>query len=460
MARRVMLIGLDCVPPALAFERYRAIMPNLTALCERGCFARLRSTFPPITVPAWSAMVSGRDPGELGVYGFRKRQHGSYDLSLVTSADIEAERVWDVIGRHGLRSSVVAVPPSWPPFPVRGELVSCFMTPSAEQPHTFPSPLAGELAARFGPYVPDVEVRSSDKAGLESALSAMTSQHFAIARHLWSTRDPDFLMFVEIGPDRLHHAFYADLEPLHPQHDPATPYREVGERYYALLDRELGKLLALADEQTAIVVASDHGARPLRSTFRINEWLMQRGLLALREAPTTAQPLRAELVDWSRTRAWAEGGYYARLFFNVRGREAHGVVEPGELSESTAELQRELRAVCGRDGEPWRNLVESPAALYREVRGTAPDLLAIFDELNVRPLSTVGSGELYAERDDRDADACNHDFHGIFVCAGAGVEARGELPECAIQDVGATVLALLSVPQPDDWLGRDRSASA
>ena len=460
MSRRVMLIGLDCVPPALAFDRYRPLMPNLSALMERGAFAKLRSTHPPITVPAWSAMISGRDPGELGLYGFRKRVPDSYRLELATSADVKVQRVWDLLAQQGLFSSVIAVPPSSPPFAVKGELVSCFLTPGSDEPHTFPAQLAGELAARFGPYVPDVEVRATDRSGLEAALSEMTRQHFAIARHLWSTREPDFLMLVEIGPDRLHHAFYADIDPKHPEHDPEGPYRGVGERYYALLDRELGSLLALADDETAILVASDHGARPLQSAFRINEWLLREGLLTLRHVPERPAALREEWVDWSRTKAWAEGGYYARVFLNVQGREPEGSVTPSEAPALLARLQQALSGVCGAHGEPWKNDVAAPAALYREVRGFAPDLLAVFDELNVRPIATVGTDGLYAARDDRDADACNHDVHGIFVCAGAGVEARGELAECAIQDVGATVLGLLGVARPDDWLGADRSAAS
>jgi predicted AlkP superfamily phosphohydrolase/phosphomutase len=119
-----------------------------------------------------------------------------------------------------------------------------------------------------------------------------------------------------------------------------------------------------------------------------------------------------------------------------------------------------LLDVTGPNGERWQNSVDAPASLYREVRGFAPDLLAIFDQLNVRPIATVGSDGVYAARDDRDADACNHDTHGIFVCAGAAVTARGDLGECAIQDVGVTALALLGVERPSDWLGRDRSGVA
>ena len=458
--RRVMLIGLDCVPPALAFERGGALMPNLSALMARGAWARLRSTMPPITVPAWTSMVSGRDPGELGLYGFRKRARGSYELSMVQSPDVACDRVWDVLGRKGLRSSVLFVPPSYPPYPVSGELVSCFLTPDASMSHTFPAPLQGELAARFGAYIPDVEVRMRERVGLVDELIRMTRQHFAIARHVWLTREADFLMMVEIGPDRLHHACFHDLDPQHPRHRADAPGVQEAERYYRELDAELGALLALADEDTAVLVASDHGARPLQSAFCINEWLIREGWLTLREIPTTPQPLKPGMVDFARTRAWAEGGYYARVFLNVRGREPAGSVAPEHADALRAELQTSLRAVKGPRGEAWANLIEAPADLYREVRGDAPDLLAVFDDLNVRALSTVGSQSIHASSDDRGADSCNHDWHGIFALAGAGVSARGALADCAIYDVGATILGLLDVSKPEDWLGVDRSRQA
>ncbi len=455
-----MLIGLDCVPPALAFERLRGRMPNLSRLMERGSFARLRSTMPPITVPAWTCMVSGRDPGEHGVYGFRRREAGAYGLSMVQSGDLREERVWDVLARHDLRSSLLFVPPSYPPFPVHGELVSCFLTPDAEHAHTFPKALSGELAARFGAYIPDVEVRKRELDGLVEELTQMTRQHFAMARHLWKTREADFLMMVEIGPDRLHHALFQHLDPAHPLHDPSSPLVEAASGYYATLDAELGSMLTLADEDTAVLVASDHGARPLQSAFCINEWLLREGYLRLKQTPPVPQPLRAEWVDWAHTQAWAEGGYYARVFLNIEGREPQGCVKPEDAPALREALRAGLRQVAGRDGSAWQNRVEAPEDLYRAVRGDAPDLLAVFDDLNVRALSTVGGASLYADSDDRGADACNHDWHGIFVLSGAGVTPRGELGECSIYDVGATVLSLLGIEKPADWLGTARDVEA
>jgi predicted AlkP superfamily phosphohydrolase/phosphomutase len=451
-----MLIGLDCVPPVLAFERYADVMPNLSALRTRGAWGPLRSTTPPITVPAWTSMISGRDPGQLGLYGFRTRPRGSYALRRIDARDVRCARVWDVLARHGKRSSVLFVPPASPPFQVQGELVSCFLH-DGEGPSAFPERLQGELEARFGPYLADVDVHEGPSERLFEQLCAMTRQHFAIARHVWSTRDPDFMMLVEIGPDRLHHAFFAQIDPDHPRHDPHGSWRELGARYYALLDHELGSLCALADSETDILVASDHGARPSRGCFLINQWLIEQGLLRLRAEPQRPAPLVPEQIDFGSTRVWAEGGYYARLFLNVMGREPQGIVPASEVDALRDRLRASLSRVRGPAGELWNNRVEAPQDLYREVRGDAPDLLAFFDQLNVRALSLVGAPRLYQDRDPRGGDAANHDMLGIFALAGPHVSARGELPECSIYDVGKSVLALFGCDPDPGWQGRDRT---
>ena len=55
---RVLVVGLDCAPPALVFDRLRRSMPSIASLMRRGAYGPLRSTLPPITVPAWACMIS------------------------------------------------------------------------------------------------------------------------------------------------------------------------------------------------------------------------------------------------------------------------------------------------------------------------------------------------------------------------------------------------------------------
>ena len=81
-----MLIGLDCAAPELVFDHWLNDLPNLKRLCQNGIHGPLRSCDPPITVPAWSVMMSSKSPGRLGVYGFRNRADHWYDRYLIANS--------------------------------------------------------------------------------------------------------------------------------------------------------------------------------------------------------------------------------------------------------------------------------------------------------------------------------------------------------------------------------------
>ncbi len=104
MPSRALVIGLDCAPPQLVFDRWLDELPAIRGLTERGSFGVLRSCDPPITVPAWSVMTSSRNPGVLGFYGFRNRKDHSYDgLAFANSRSVKVPRVWDLLSERGSR---------------------------------------------------------------------------------------------------------------------------------------------------------------------------------------------------------------------------------------------------------------------------------------------------------------------------------------------------------------------
>ena len=456
---RVLVLGLDCVPPRLAFERYRHVMPNLSALMAAGTWGPLLSTTPPITVPAWASLFSGYDPGELGLYGFRNRVPGSYALDLTSSSQLQLPMLWQRLDA-AQRACVLFVPPSFPPRALQGELVSCFLTPDAASLHTFPEALAAELRERFGPYIPDVEdYRTDDRARLLQQLYAMTAQHFQIACYLQRTRRPDLMAIVEIGPDRFHHGFWSALDPEHPQYDSAGAYRDAGLLYYAFLDRQLGLLLRAAGPDVNVLVLSDHGARPLHGCVHINEWLIRHGYLVLSHYPAQLTPWAKLEVDWSRTRVFGEGGYYSRMMLNVAGREPRGIVAQADVAGLCAQMQRELAAQAGPSGEPLKQRVLRPDECYRVLRGLPPDLMVFWDDLNYRSSGAVGGETLFSKTNDTGPDGCNHDWHGIFVLAGPDVRARGPLREVHHGDVAPTVLKLLGRPA-SELRGCDRSLAS
>ncbi len=458
---RVALIGLDCASPRLLFGELASVMPRLTALRVRGTWGTLRSTTPPITLPAWACMLTGRDPGELGIYGFRELAAQSYEMQLASAAHVRVPWVWERLRAAGKRTAALFVPPTYPVRASADVLVSCLLTPSARSVHTHPEALGAELAERLGPYQPDVEnFRGHDTSALDvvAELRAMSVQRFAIAKHVWRSEQPDFMAMVDIGIDRLHHVLWRSLDTSDPQYDRNPLLRGAALEYLALVDRELGGLLDELGEDTSVIVASDHGARPLRGAIAINEWLIDQGYLVLRDArPTAPTPLARAAIDWTRTRAWAEGGYYARIFLNVVGREPQGIVQRAERVELRDALAAQLGQIRGPAGELLRHRIETPEALYRAQHGRPPDLLAFFGDLDYRAAGTLGHGRVCLPHNDTGADGCNHDWDGLFVHAGPGAAQQAEPAAWSIYDVTRTILGLAGVRCDDDLLGEDRA---
>lgn len=407
-------------------------MPTLRRLRATGSWGVLRSIVPPITVPAWASATTGRDAGELGLYGFRNREPGTYAMRTATRGDVRFPHVWDHVVGRGERAAALFVPPSYPVATEASDRlvqVSCMLTPGADVPHTHPPSLGAELAARLGPYVPDL-ARELEGEDAMDGLFAMARQHFDIAEHVLATHDPSLLFLVEIGTDRLNHLFWPLLDPSDPRHVPDHAIARRARDYYGYLDLRLERLVEQSGAGTNVVVMSDHGARPLLGGVHVNELLVREGLLVLRREPREEEVLTPALVDWSRTRAWSDGGYYARVFLNVAGREPEGVVAPHEIDPLLARIEALVRTVPDPSGRGHR--VVRPREVFRAVNGRAPDLLIFFGDLALRSLGKVGASALvvgpeHVER-DRGRGGCNHDWDGAYVAAGPDWPREGERP--------------------------------
>jgi len=452
---RILVAGLDCAAPELLLGED---LPNIRRLMEGGVYGSLESVIPPITVPAWMCMATSQDPGSLGVYGFRNRIDHSYDgFHTADSRWFRAPAMWDQVAVQGGRSILIGVPPSYPPSRMNGIRVGCFLTPDPERNvFTHPSEVGSRIAGLVGRYPVDVQgFRTEDKDRLLADILEMTRKHFEVVRHFLTTERWDYFHFVEIGLDRIHHGFWKHHDPTHLRHDARTPYRNVIRDYYRLLDRELGSLLDALDDETIVLVVSDHGARPLDGGFCVNEWLVQEGFLALRSPPKEVTRFEKLDVDWGRTRAWSSGGYYARIFLNVKGREPAGVIPPEDYGRVRDELTARLEATEDDAGRPLGTRVFRPEEIYARVERVAPDLIVHFGDLAWRAIGGVGYGRVHVQENDTGPDDCNHAQHGAFVLAGPGIPEGGERTGSRLLDMAPTLLSAGGFDVPATMQGRD-----
>jgi predicted AlkP superfamily phosphohydrolase/phosphomutase len=452
---KLLVIGLDCAAPALLFGDER--LTNIRRLMEGGCYGRLESVVPPITIPAWQCMVTSQDPGSLGVYGFRNRADHSYDkLEIVNSKSFKAMTIWDSLAMEGKRSVVIGVPPSFPPRRLNGISVGCFMTPSVDDDYTFPANIKNEIRELVGEYLVDVKgFRTDDKAWLRDQIFEMSSKQFTVVRHYLQNAEWDYFHFVNIALDRVHHGFWKYIDETHPDYEPDSPFARVIPDFYAHLDEEIGRVLELLDDDTAVLVVSDHGAQALHGGFCVNEWLVQQGLLVLNEYPQAVTPFGKLDVNWEKTRVWSEGGYYARVFFNVKGREPNGVIEPAEYDAFRDRMTHEFEELPTPEGKPMGSLVFKPEETYHSVKNVAPDLIVHFGALDWRSIGGVGYNEsLYVRENDTGPDDCNHAQFGAFILAAPNVPAVGELQGARLLDIAPTLMEVGGYEIPESFQGR------
>ncbi|MEX2016105.1 MAG: alkaline phosphatase family protein [Candidatus Hydrogenedentales bacterium] len=454
-AQRVMVIGLDCASPCFVFGPHKPPLPFLDSLMPQSFRGVMRSCDPPITVPAWSCMFTGRDPGELGCYGFRDRTGWGYDQrGIASAAQISAERIWDSAGRAGKKCVVLGVPQTYPIAPVNGCLVSGLLTPSDNVEYTYPPELNEELRKRVGPYSIDVDdYRTDDKSALLPHILRHLDNRFAYARYLCTNKSWDLFVMVETGLDRLQHAFWQYADPRHPRYERNSEFQNVVSDYYRRLDGHVAKLVALAGEDLALLIVSDHGAKSFHGMFRLNSWLMQEGHLRLRHSPEPNTALNPEMVDWSQTRAWGEGGYCGRIYINRRGREPQGTVDDSQYEALREELTMRLEQLPVPDrAGPTRVL--RPEQTYLHSNGFPSDLFVYAGDLFWRCSGSVGSTEIFSTENDTGPDGANHDHDGIAILHAPGVVRAAKAQGLNLLDVTPTLRDLLALGTNDDLRGR------
>ncbi len=455
--RRCLVIGLDCAEPSLVFNRFRDEMPNLKRLAAAGVWGQLESVTPPITVPAWMCSMTSQDPGQLGVYGFRNRADYSYEkMTTANSRSMNAPAVWDYIGRAGKQSYMVGVPPSFPPKPVNGGMIGCFLSPSTNSKYTYPESLREEIARVAPNYMVDVpNFRTDDKAWLLGKIYEMTESHFTVVRHLLKEKPWDFLMSVEIGVDRLHHGFWKYHDAEHPKHEPGNPFVHSIHDYYVWLDQQIGRLLEVVDDDTSVIVMSDHGAKRMDGGLCLNEWLVREGYLVLEEQPREIVPLEKVRVNWAKTRAWGSGGYYGRVFLNVQGREPQGLIPPSDYERVRDELIDRLSHIPDAQGRALATRALKPQDIYRSVKNIPPDLIVLFGDLYWRAVGSLGLNTLYTFENDTGPDDANHAQMGMFIYYDPKRQLGGrELQGVRLYDIAPTVLAAMGQPVPAEMIGR------
>ena len=458
--KKVLVIGLDCADPSLVFDQFAADMPSITRLRSNSLWGRLESTIPCITVPAWSSMLSSRDPGVLGFYGFRNRTGYDYNqLGIATGLAVKEKRVWDYLTDADKSSVIIGVPQTYPVRAMKGHLVSSFLTPSLESAFAHPPEFKDEVLIHTdNSYMFDVKgFRTDKKDWLLQQINDMTEIRFKLLDYLITGKEWELFMWVEMGVDRIHHGLWRYHDPAHRLYEPGNRFENAIRDYYAQIDYRVGQLLEKIDDNTSVLVVSDHGVSRMDGGVCLNEWLWKNGWLALKQPPPEGEitPFDKLEIDWSKTKAWGEGGYYGRIFLNIQGREPQGIVPASACEETRLELEAALNTIVDADtGQIVGAQCFRPERIYTATNGIPPDFIVYFGDLHYRSIGSMGHGAFTTQENDTGPDDANHGQHGMFIWYDPAISQNRQVEGHQLMDIAPTLLYTLGIEIPAKMQGR------
>jgi predicted AlkP superfamily phosphohydrolase/phosphomutase len=497
----VLVIGLDGVPFSLIRAWSDAgYLPNFHRLVTEGVAGRLKSTVPPTSGPSWSSFATGKNPGKTGIYDFLYRRQGTYHFPPINAQRRHGKTIWTLLSEAGKIVGVLNVPVSYPVEAINGFMVSGFMTPYVARDFIHPPGLLSELEDEIGFYRiyptetfseahPDVFLRACDQ---------LLDMRTRTTLRLMERFDWDFFITVFFDTDRILHQLWHYLDPTHPWRRGDADEDKSGPvlRYFQHLDQNIGRILDRVNEDTLVIIMSDHGMGPAHNFVVLNNWLLDVGLLRFKSDPLTR--LKQQMfefgftlknvhkmvdrlglakhaeykalysadgllkkcflsflnVDWSRSKAYSFGRHTGPVYVNVKGREPQGIVEPGREYEA---VRDEITALAHdfRDPRSGRRIIGS--VLRREDLYTgpffeqAPDLILLPAEETDIFFGLADFG------DNRVMDGVYrysgmHRDYGLLIMHGAGIQ-PGEIERAAIIDLAPTILRALGLPVPQDMDG-------
>ena len=473
MKPSTLLIGLDGATFSILNPLMEeGVMPFLKQLLDRGVSTELASVVPPLTPPAWTSLMTGRSPGNHGIFDFLRFEFGDKGkfLHITDANDLACETLWSIVSRQNLQATVLNFPLTFPPPKIRGHVVpgwvpwrhlrlACHPTDLYEKLKTLPDFNPRELAMDMS-----MEEEALEGCHTESDYEHNIKVHirrelqwFNIARYLMRTEPSELTAVLFDGVDKLQHFCWRFIDP---DQFPANPtdaelrIRKLCLDYYREVDRMVAELVTDSGEGVNTIIVSDHGFGPTQRVFYLNAWLEQKGYLVWNK-PADIEEKHPETlglgtmakrfydINWDKTRAYcptpSSNGIY--LFAD----------DPKDYQALVSELKRELPLVCDpTTGKPIvQDLWTKEEAFSGKKMEQAPDLTLYLDDGGF--VSILPSEDIVTTRSEV---VGTHRPNGVFAASGPMIQAQKTQQSLSIVDVAPLILYSLGLPIPKDLEGR------
>lgn len=448
-------------------------LPNFDKLVNGGVWGNLNSTIPPISAPAWSSFMTGKNPGKHGIYSWTPLTQ-NYREDLVTSRTLKGSCIWEYLSDEGKLSGLYNIPNTFPPSPIKGFMITGLMTPSREEQYTYPPDLKHELDKHTNFHLEPQNQPDLPDAQFYDHMQNFLRMQFEVIKYLINKKQSDFFCAV-LRPEPVNHRFWTNKN------------KEEVIKSYRLLDKIIGDLLGLIDDDTNLIIISDHGFGRIDSvTFNGNEWLCRKGWLKLKREGTAIPKrflrpdkllevaatlgakdlinrvvpkksrsvfnLSLKNIDWKRTKAifrtTASG--FDLIYINSKDRFKDGIVGNIEYRDLVNQIISDLKELRHNQQSVVKKVWRREEIYEGPYVNQAPDLIVSY-ESGFRGGKRMGSN--FKDYHSGVTTGAVHSFKGIFIGYGPDIK-EDKLNDFNLVDIAPTALHMLGNPIPTDMDGK------
>jgi predicted AlkP superfamily phosphohydrolase/phosphomutase len=332
-------------------------------------------------------------------------------------------------------------------------------------PISTPTSYSSDLAKQIGEFHTQgiAEDTKALTAGVLDDKEFLEQSHTVLAEHrrAFEVEFPKFqqglFFFYFSSLDLNAHMLWRLTDPLSPAYDAglAARYGSSLEEFYREIDQVLGEVMAKVDDNTTLLVLSDHGFAPYRRSFNLNTWLLNNSYVTRKEGAggDASEPFAD--VDWSRTRAYGLG--INGLYLNVRGREREGIVDPVQADRLMREIREKLLALRDpKDGSQVITRIDLASEAYQgPYARTGPDAIIGYNRGYRAGWKTIlGAFPADVLEDNTNAWSGDHcmDFTKVpgVLLSNRKVEAQAP----ALTDIAPTILAEFGIAKTKEMMGQ------
>jgi predicted AlkP superfamily phosphohydrolase/phosphomutase len=435
-ASRVFVISIDGVPYSFLKENIdQGHFPNFKRFLDQGDFKRMNSVQPTISSVAWSSYMTGKNPAKHNIFGFVDQKPGSHEIFIPTSVNMTSDTIWEIMSRAGKRVFVMNVPVTYPPRPVNGIMIGCFLCSQIEK-IAAPESVSAELKQMGYKIDADAWIARENLDKFLVEVNTALEKRVEAMFHYLEKEDWDFFQTHIMETDRMNHFFWEHME----QKD--SRYTKAFFDFYQRVDEVLGEVEQKIGDEVDFIVLSDHGFCTIKKEIFLNNYLAEQGILKFKTSPPkNLNDLHPESIGYSLIPG--------RVFVNLKGREANGCVAPEKYEETREKLTDVLLNLKEKDtGEPLIRQVLKREEIYEGQNfEAAADLVAVpFDGYDLK--GNVDK-EVFGEKGPL---VGMHTFEDslIYIRNRSLTKHHNEF---WVGDLAPTILKMMRIPIPNDMDG-------